>query len=190
MSAVGESKWVEALYDERAAGLLLYGRALGLAHGEAEDVLHETFRALLALEVPPEEPAHYLVRSYRNRALNHRRGWWRRLAREIEAHRWFEPAEPSDPREERLAQALAGLPADQREVIVLKIWQRLTFAAIGEALGQSPNTVAGRYRYGLQRLRRRLEASDPDLEGSKHELPEIAGNATSLVAAASSIGRT
>jgi RNA polymerase sigma-70 factor (ECF subfamily) len=190
VSAVGESKWVGALYDERAAGLLLYGRALGLAHGEAEDVLQETFRALLALEVPPDEPAHYLVRSYRNRALNHRRGWWRRLTRELEAHRWFELAEPTDPREERLAQALAELPAEQREVIVLKIWQRLTFAAIGEALGHSPNTIAGRYRYGLQRLRRWLEASDQHADGSEHELPQIAGDPASLVAAASPVVRT
>jgi DNA-directed RNA polymerase specialized sigma24 family protein len=48
---------------------------------------------------------------------------------------------------------LAALPADQREVIVLKIWHEHTFEAIGELLDLSPNTVAGRYRYGLQKLR-------------------------------------
>jgi hypothetical protein len=84
---------------------------------------------------------------------------------------------------------LAELPADQREVIVLKIWQRLTFAAIGEALGHSPNTIAGRYRYGLQRLRRCLEVPDQHADGSEHELPQIAGDAASLVAAASPIAR-
>ncbi len=48
---------------------------------------------------------------------------------------------------------LAGLPRDQREVIVLKIWHEHTFDEIGELLGISPNTAAGRYRYGLEKLR-------------------------------------
>jgi RNA polymerase sigma-70 factor (ECF subfamily) len=149
-------EWAGRLYDQQAAQLVLYGRALGLSHAEAEDVLHETFRALLVLGARPEQPEHYLVRSVRNRALNYRRGWWRRLARELEARRWFEPAEPEDPLESRLADALAGLPQSQREVIVLKIWHRLTFGAIGQLLACSPHTAAGRFRYGLVRLRRLL----------------------------------
>ena len=47
---------------------------------------------------------------------------------------------------------LTRLPAAQREVIVLKIWHRYTFEEIGELLNTSPNTVAGRYRYGLEKL--------------------------------------
>jgi RNA polymerase sigma-70 factor (ECF subfamily) len=49
--------------------------------------------------------------------------------------------------------ALAALPREQREVIVLKIWNGLTFEAIGRLFDLSPNTVAGRYRYGLNKLR-------------------------------------
>ena len=48
---------------------------------------------------------------------------------------------------------LAALPQDQREVIVLKIWHKHTFEEIGGLLDISPNTAAGRYRYGLQKLR-------------------------------------
>ena len=33
----------------RRRGLILYGRALGLGHGEAEDVLQETFLALMQI---------------------------------------------------------------------------------------------------------------------------------------------
>ncbi len=43
----------ERLYDAQAAPLILYGRALGLSHAVAEDVLHETFRALLELGAAP-----------------------------------------------------------------------------------------------------------------------------------------
>jgi RNA polymerase sigma-70 factor (ECF subfamily) len=54
-------------------------------------------------------------------------------------------------------ECLASLPTEQREVIVLKIWHDLTFERIGELVGVSPNTVAGRYRYGLRRIRTCLE---------------------------------
>ena len=48
---------------------------------------------------------------------------------------------------------LKGLPADQREVIVLKIWHDYTFEEIGTILEISPNTAAGRYRYGLKKMK-------------------------------------
>jgi RNA polymerase sigma-70 factor (ECF subfamily) len=149
--------WCERLYDERAASLLLYGRALGLGHLEAEDVLQDTFLALLKLAQPPGNPAHYLVRAFRNRALNYRRNLWRRLAREFESRRWFDPGAATTEAEEAAMRSLPGLPADQREVIVLKIWHDLTFENIGELLGISPNTAAGRFRYGLRKLKACLE---------------------------------
>jgi RNA polymerase sigma-70 factor (ECF subfamily) len=139
---------------------LLYGRALGLSHGEAEDVLQETFLALVKMPSTPENPEHYCVRSFRNRALNYRRGLWRRLARELESHRWFERTPAESPRERAAMHCLAGLPAAQREVIVLKIWHQYTFEEIGQLLDLSPNTVAGRYRYGLEKLRVCLKGED------------------------------
>jgi RNA polymerase sigma-70 factor, ECF subfamily len=145
--------WCECLYRAKASELILYGRALGLSHGEAEDVLQETFMALMQRPQPPELPEHYCLRSFRNRALNYRRNLWRRLTREFEAVRWFERAPAEHPAESALTRGLAALPRDQREVIVLKIWHKHTFQEIGELLDVSPNTAAGRYRYGLQKLR-------------------------------------
>ena len=155
-----ELAWCERLYELKAAELILYGRALGLSHGEAEDVLQETFVALVHRGQQPEQPEHYLIRAFRNRALNYRRGLWRRLARELEASRWFEMVEGETAAERAAMRCLAGLPADQREVIVLKIWNRCTFEAIGALLEISPNTAAGRYRYGLQKLKACLKGKD------------------------------
>jgi hypothetical protein len=42
-------------------------------------------------------------------------------------------------------------------VIVLKIWSHYTFEEIAGLLDLSPNTVAGRYRYGLEKLRASLK---------------------------------
>lgn len=163
----GQPSWCEKLYHARAPGLILYGRALGLSHSEAEDVLHETFATLLRRPNPPEQPDHYCVRAFRNRALNYRRTLWRRLKRELESHRWFERTANEDAAERAAMRRLAQLPMEQREAIVLKIWHRYTFQQIGHILRLSPNTVAARYRYGLDKLRASLKGtSDEHLEPS------------------------
>lgn len=152
--------WCEQLYESKAAALILYGRALGLSHSEAEDLLQETFIALMRMEEPPRQPEHYCVRAFRNRALNYKRSLWRRLTREWESLRWFERTEGETPAERAAIRCLAKLPPEQREVIVLKIWSEHTFEEIGQMLDLSPNTVAGRYRYGLQKMRACLQKED------------------------------
>ncbi len=152
--------WYERLYDTKATELILYGRALGLSHAEAEDVVQETFLALWQHPHEPLNPAHYCVRSFRNRALNYRRGFWRRLTRELESQRWFERSPEESPAERAAMRCLAELPVAQREVIVLKIWQACTFEEIGDLLDVSPNTAAGRYRYGMEKLRHCLRGQN------------------------------
>jgi RNA polymerase sigma-70 factor, ECF subfamily len=173
--------WCESLYDAKAAELILYGRALGLSHGEAEDVLQETFLALMQKPLLPLQPGHYCVRSFRNHALNYRRSLWRRLTRELEAHRWFERSSTESPSERAAMRCLSTLPVEQREVIVLKIWHLYTFEEIGALLEISPNTAAGRYRYGLQKIKSRLE-------GVIYERDEPAGESIAFMAAASADG--
>ncbi len=172
--------WCQSLYESHAAQVILYGRALGLSHGEAEDVLQETFLALLERADAPEQPLHFCLRSYRNRALNHKRSLWRRLTRELESMRWFEPADAESPQERAAMRCLAKLPAEQREVIVLKLWHDHTFEEIGGLLEVSPHTAAGRYRYGLQKMRACLNGED-------YEQLERSGGATAFVDAASSV---
>ena len=163
-----------ALYERKAAELILYGRALGLTHGEAEDVLQETFVALLQLRTWPEQPDRYCVRAYRNRALNCRRSLWNRVRHELESRHWFERSSAELPWERAAMRCLASLPIEQREVIVLKIWHQHTFDEIGELLTLSPNTAAGRYRYGLQKLRTCLKPHE-------NERPEFPGVADALL---------
>ncbi len=170
------ASWCERLYDQKAAQLLLYGRALGLSHSEAEDVLQETFAALLKLEEAPSAPENYAFRTIRNRALNYRRSLWRRVAREFESRRWFERDSDETPAERAAVRCLEKLPAEQREVIVLKIWSEYTFEEIAGLLELSPNTVAGRYRYGLEKLRACLKGKD--YERLESGISEVEATAT------------
>lgn len=157
--------WCRELFEAQAAKLILYGRALGLSHSEAEDVVQEVFLELLRRAEPPEQAERFLVRAYRNRAFNHRRSLWRRLAREFESASWFDSRSDTAPAERAAMHALARLPAEQREVIVLKLWHGHTFEEIAALVALSPNTVAARYRYGVLKLRTALKGYDhEDLE--------------------------
>jgi RNA polymerase sigma-70 factor, ECF subfamily len=177
-----EFTWCELLYEAKAAELILYGRALGLSHNEAEDVLQETFLALMKREAVPTQPEAYCIRTFRNRALNYRRGLWRRLVRELESSRWFERGEGESPAEKAAMGYLARLPAEQREVIVLKIWHGCTFEGIGELLELSPHTVAGRYRYGLQKMKQFFKGLD-------YERMESLGESDGLLETAAALGK-
>ncbi len=55
-----------------------------------------------------------------------------------------------------ISSALAHLPPEQKEVIVLRMYGQLRFKAIAQSTGVSVNTVKGRYRYGLNHLRSML----------------------------------
>ena len=58
----------------------------------------------------------------------------------------------------RLEAALAGLPAEQREVFLLREHAGLSFPEIAAAVGVNENTAKSRMRYALLGLRERLAA--------------------------------
>ncbi len=62
-------------------------------------------------------------------------------------------------KDEVLYQALDQLSDDERESIVLKIHQGMTFREIAAVRGVSINTAASWYRRGLDKMRAALEKS-------------------------------
>ena len=141
-------------------GPRLYRAALGLLgrREDAEDCVQEVFAALVRSRrslAGVHDLAAYLFVALRRQAFRstaQRRRQPATLATETPVSK---PPVP-DPRATALAAALQTLPAEQREVIALKIEGQLTFAEIGRLLSISPNTAASRYRYALERLRDRL----------------------------------
>ncbi|UCE47551.1 MAG: RNA polymerase sigma factor [Phycisphaerales bacterium] len=53
----------------------------------------------------------------------------------------------------RIFEAMAKLPAEQREVVSLHVHGQMKFREIAEQLDVSINTVQSRYRYGIEKLR-------------------------------------
>jgi RNA polymerase sigma-70 factor (ECF subfamily) len=56
-----------------------------------------------------------------------------------------------------LAGAVAELPREQREVVLLRLKTAMKFRDIAKLQQTSINTVLSRYRYGLERLRSMLD---------------------------------
>ena len=59
--------------------------------------------------------------------------------------------------EEDLNRLLDELPEDQKEVIVMRIYQDLSFKEIADSTGVSINTALGRMRYAILNLRKIIE---------------------------------
>jgi len=59
--------------------------------------------------------------------------------------------------ESDLQKLIDELPADQREVLVMRMYQDLSFKEIAEITGVSINTALGRMRYALMNLRKVIQ---------------------------------
>ncbi len=147
--------------------LILFARQWLPDVADAEDAVQEAFiRFWRKHQSPDERHTGLLFAAVRHSALDHLRSETRRRRRESASVEqelaqaapetkapWFMPGNDGD---QVLEIALQQLAAEQREVLVLKIWGELTFAQIGQALGSSPNTAASRYRYAISALRKIL----------------------------------
>jgi RNA polymerase sigma-70 factor (ECF subfamily) len=143
-----------------APGLVLFARQWVHSAADAEDVVQEAFVKFWRRnhDITNRPLLYSTVRSV---ALDRIRRDSRRARREHDAYADLEQSvEPQfrteDESQQVLASALDRLPHEQREVLVMKIWNELTFAEIGEALGISQNTAASRYRYALAALKKDL----------------------------------
>ena len=141
------------LYDEHGGALLAYASSLLRDPSAAEDVVHQVFLKLLggAFAINGQAVA-YLFRAVRNTALNHIRG----QSREVDfdqAPVWLERRDTSRETSLALQSALARLPQEQREIVVLHVWGQLTFEEAASVAGISLGTAASRYRYGIAKLK-------------------------------------
>lgn len=63
----------------------------------------------------------------------------------------------TDAIEKDLQKIIKELPEDQKEVIMMRVYQDLSFNEIAESTGVSINTALGRMRYALMNLRKLIE---------------------------------
>src|SRR5690349_18942129 len=155
---------LERLYEDHAQALFAFLLNLTRDDGDTRDGLQEIFIKLARqpqLLAGVRDERGFLLRLAHNAAIDQvRRRGTRDRSRDQLAAEWAGAfASSADPDTQAFRQALASalgeLPAEQRAVIHLKLWEGLTFEAIAEALELPLNTAASRYRYGVDKLRER-----------------------------------
>lgn len=159
-SARSEDDW-QTCFRQLGPALLLFARRWTNSRAEAEDIVQEAFVRFWRRQHSLEKRA-LLYAMVRSTALDRLRSDQRRARREAAVALDGEPhLEPQfttvDEGQQMLAAAVELLPNEQREVVILKIWNELTFAEIGTVLEISQNTAASRYRYALGALKKSLQ---------------------------------
>jgi len=146
------------LFDRHAAALVLYARQWCAT---AEDVVQETFIKLARQPPPPlADLTPWLYRVVRNAAISAARRESRRRRHETEAARrtptWFLSSVDNQLDAAEAAAVLQKLPAEQREVVIARLWGGLTFEQVAALTGLSVGSAHRHYHAGLAALRERL----------------------------------
>lgn len=122
---------------------------------------------LAALPAKPENSVAWLYRVVRHRALNNLRSQARRAAREKDVARsdacQMDPSinMQEDDERARITNVLDGLSAEQRELVVLRIWSGLGWREIEDLTGVPSSTAHRRYTAALETMKRQLETKCP-----------------------------
>jgi RNA polymerase sigma-70 factor (ECF subfamily) len=163
---------IEKIYDRFGDRMYHYLVLKLRSPTDAEDVLQEVFcrlvrygirwrlirnHAAFVFKVARNEAHRFL----KKRAKNPDDSW----SAEYITKTYQENLVASDPLAmKHVTEALARIPEYLQEVIILKIFEELTFKEIAFICDISSNTAASRYRYGLKKMHELLEEGN---EGSR-----------------------
>jgi len=157
----GSDEALTLIYEKYLDSMLTLAMGLLNDAGVAEDVVQDvfvsfaqsrhSFRARGSL-------SGYLATSVVNRVRDHQRRQRRRAGRPADSRVCAEPVGPDQAvilseQAKLLTQAVAELPEEQREAVLLRLKAGMKFRDIAQLQQTSVNTVLSRYRYGLEKLR-------------------------------------
>jgi len=159
----GRTDALREIYERHKVSLVTLATALLADKAEAEDVVHDVFVGFLRSEGKfrlTGSLKSFLATCVANRARNRNRVSRRQVEHDGD---WPELVGPDGDRPDwaavfgeelqQVGEALAVLPYEQREVVLLHLKGELKFREIAQIQDVSINTVQGRYRYGLEKLR-------------------------------------
>ena len=153
-SSVGET--LRAFYVDNRQPLYTYAVSITRQREAAEDAIHQAFQQLLRRDLLPADLRPYVFRCVRNAALD---GFRRAKVRTDSV---FEDPAETDPEAPGSAGAfsmaelnlwLDQLSPDERETIILKIYDDFSFQEIADFRGVPLPTATSWYRRGLAKLR-------------------------------------
>jgi RNA polymerase sigma-70 factor (ECF subfamily) len=164
----GSSDALRRIYKKYKNNLLKIASGLSNDTAAAEDIVHDCF---VSLAQSPEKLRvngnlrSYLATCVANRARNANLARQRcetpglnEAASAVSDSKRPEQWIIANERLKMVNSALARIPYEQREVIILHLHGGIKFKTIAESQNVSINTVLSRYRYGLEKLRSILDS--------------------------------
>ncbi len=153
-----DAQKVAELFDRHAHGLSIYAAQWTEL---ADDCVQEAFCDLARQSQVIHNPASWLFRAVRNRALNSIRSESRRRRRERIASKLELETDACAATLDRMvvAEAMETLTDDLQEIVLLRIWSNLTLSEVAETLDSSTATIHRQYRTALEQLRNHFEIS-------------------------------
>jgi len=158
--------WLRSTHKQYSQSLFRYALTLTCSVDDAQDAVQEVFGRVSGerqLMTEVRDIRAYLFKATRNAAFSVLRK--RQRSQALHDAICADLASVCAPQTRQLSAtiiairgAFSHLSTEQREVLVLKILDQLTFREIAQATGAPINTVFGRYRYGIEKLRRALGA--------------------------------
>lgn len=171
----GESDAVRFLYSRYADNVYSYVRTIVRDHHDAEDVTQQVFAKLMT-SILRYEPrgvpfVRWLLRMSHNAAIDLVRA--RRTTPAAEIYGEHTPAADESLEQGRsLHSALATLPEDQRQVVVMRHVLGLSPVEIAQHLGRSHSSVHGLHHRGRRALCAELERMDSTPFTARRTAPE------------------
>jgi RNA polymerase sigma-70 factor (ECF subfamily) len=159
----GSSDALCRIYEKYRKDLLRMAAVLSNNASDAEDIVHDVLISFAqsagTLRLSGNLKS-FLLTCVANRARNKNRANQRRQAVGLEEaesvvsqsktpEQWLIQSEEL----RRWSDIMAQLPYEQRETVILHLRAGMKFRQIAQSQGVSVNTVKGRYRYGLDKLR-------------------------------------
>lgn len=163
----GDRDALRLIYEQHQGDLVTLAANLLHDPATAEDVVQDVFIGLVR-SVPRLELRRTLRAYLATAVANRVRDRYRRIAREPTVpleDAGFVAAGGDGPVQmviddegmQRLRAAVAGLPYEQREVVMLRVHAGLKFREIAKHQNTSVKTALSRYQYGLDKLRSMLD---------------------------------
>ncbi|MHC4123635.1 MAG: RNA polymerase sigma factor [Planctomycetota bacterium] len=164
----GKTEVIRRIYEKYKDDLMTLASALLYNKSSAQDVVHDVFVTFInscgKLQLTGSLKG-YLATCVTNSARNKNKAGQKHQSASLEqvAPIASDSNRPdfsavSSEQSQRLAWALSQLPYQQREVLLLHLYSGLKFRTIAGLENESINTIQGRYRYGLDKLRSLLNS--------------------------------
>lgn len=164
----GDTAAFEMLYGRHRGGLYRFLLRQTRDQALADEFFQDVWQRVIAARTgwtPDAAFSTWLFRIAHNRLNDHWRGLKHRPPAPADGdERAARVPDPTTPERElsefeqrrRLQRAIAELPGEQREVVLLRLEQELSLEEIGAITGAGRETVKSRLRYAMDKLRARL----------------------------------